>query len=145
MTRDEVLLQHLTHGTAEAIGQRDIAVLSGLLAPGFTYRSDGGATASDAAAFLDGIRSIPGDIAFVRIERMAIDLSGDAAMVTGVQHAQVVIDGQAVDDRRAFADFFVKIDGSWKLRAGADFAAAPPEPPTTQPGTTAPPPTDARR
>jgi hypothetical protein len=124
MTTDEFLLQERAHAIAGAIAQRDVAVLAELLAPGFTYRSDGGATTSDAAAFLDGIRGIPGEIAFVRLESVAIDLAGDAAMLTGVQHAQVRMDGQTIDDRRAFADFFVKIDGSWKLRSGADFPAA---------------------
>jgi uncharacterized protein (DUF952 family) len=118
---DQQLLQEMAHTIAAAIGRRDVLVLADLLAPGFTYRSDAGQTALDANAFLEGIRSIPGEIAFVRLERVAVDLAGDAAMLTGVQHAQVIVDGQTIDDRRAFVDFFVKIDGAWKLRAGADF------------------------
>jgi uncharacterized protein (DUF952 family) len=117
---DGQLLPEMAHAIAAAIGRRDVLLLADLLAPGFTYRSDAGQTALDANAFLEGIRSIPGEIAFVRLERAAVDLAGDAAMLTGVQHAQVIVDGQTIDDRRAFVDFFIKIDGSWKLRAGAD-------------------------
>ena len=122
MTSDEYVLQQTAHAMAAAIGRRDVSVLAGVLASGFTYRGDGGLTTSDAEAFLDGIRQIPGEIVFVTLERVAIDVAGDAALLTGVQHAQVKVDGQTIDDRRGFADFFVKIDGVWKLRAGADFA-----------------------
>ena len=123
MTSDEFILHEMTRAIAGAIARREAGIIAGLLAPGFTYRGDGGLTTSDTDAFLEGIRTIPGDIVFVRVERVTVDVSGDAAMVTGVQHAQVVVEGDAIDDRRAFADFFVKIDGSWKLRAGADFPA----------------------
>src|SRR5688572_16789549 len=122
MTRDEDILHQTAQTIAAAIGRRDVRLLADVLAPGFTYRGDGGSTQSAAAAFLDGIRNIPGEIVFVRLERVAIDVAGDAALLTGIQHAQVSVDGQTIDDRRGFADFFVKIDGVWKLRAGADFA-----------------------
>ena len=118
---DQQLLPEMAHAIAAAIGRRDSLLLADVLAPDFTYRSDAGQTALDANAFLEGIRGIPGEIAFVRLERVATDMAGDAAMLTGVQHARVVVDGQTIDDRRAFVDFFVKIDGVWKLRAGADF------------------------
>jgi hypothetical protein len=124
MTRDEDDLQRAAHAIAAAIGRRDVDHLADALAPGFTYRSDGGQTTSDAAAFLQGIRDIPGEIVFVRLERLAVDVTGDAAMLTGVQHAQVIVDRETIDDRRGFADLFVKIDGFWKLRAGADFPLA---------------------
>lgn len=124
MTPDESLLHDTAHAIAAAIARRDVHHLAGALAPGFTYRSAGGQTTADADAFLQGIRDIPGEIVFVRLERLAVDLTGDAAMLTGVQHAQVIVDREIIDDRRAFADFFVKRDGIWKLRAGADFPVA---------------------
>jgi hypothetical protein len=123
VSSDEFVLHQMAHAIADAIARREVGIISGLLAPGFTYHGDGGATTSDAEAFLEGIRGIPGDIGFVRVERVTVDVAGDAAMVTGAQHAQVVVEGEAIDDRRAFADFFVRIDGSWKLKAGADFPA----------------------
>ena len=124
MRTDEDDLQQAAHAIAAAIGRRDVDHLAGALAPRFTYHADGGQTTSDAAAFLQGIRDIPGEIVFVRLERLAVDVTGDAAMLIGVQHAQVIVDRETIDDRRAFADFFVKMDGRWKLRAGADFPLA---------------------
>ena len=136
MTHDESMLHQLAHRIAGVISQRDAGVLAGILAPGFTYRGDGGQTTSDAEAFLEGIRTIPGEIAFVRLERVTIDIAGDAAMLTGIQHARVKVDGEIIDDRRGFADLFVKIDDAWKLRAGADFPAnatvSPDTPPALQ-------------
>jgi hypothetical protein len=119
---DESMLQATAQAIATAIGKRDVETLRSVLAPGFTHRGDNGVT-SGAAAFLDGVRGIPGDIVFVHLERVDVDLAGDAAMLTGLQHAQVRVNGEAIDDRRAFADFFVKIDGTWKLKAAADFPA----------------------
>jgi hypothetical protein len=123
MTPDDTRLQALAEDIASAIARRDTTMLAGLLAPGFVYHSDGGRTTADAETFLAGIRAIPGEIAFVRLDAVAIDRHGGAAMLTGVQHAQVIVDGQTIEDRRSFADFFVKIDGAWKLRSGADFPA----------------------
>ena len=121
MNDDAVLLQ-LARDIADAIGRRDVQALSRVLAPGFTQRAFSG-TSADATAFLDGVAGIPGEIAFVRLERVDVDVAGASALLTGIQHAQVKIDEQVIDDRRAFADFFVKIDGAWKLRAAADFPA----------------------
>ena len=120
---DDAQLLRIAHDIANAIGRRDVQALGAMLAPGFVHRSFSGATA-DATAFLDGVAGIPGEIAFVRLERITVDVGDDAALLTGIQHAQVKIDGQVVDDRRSFADFFVKTAGVWKLRAAADFPAA---------------------
>ena len=125
---DDETLRALSHGIAAAIARRDIGVLASLLAPDFTQRGADG-TVAGPAAFLDAIGQIPGEIVLVQVDRLTVDAHGDAAMVTGVQHARVVIDGATVDDRRAFADFFVRIHGAWKLRAAADFVIADGGPP----------------
>lgn len=124
MTPDESALREQSHAIAAAIERRDTHLLAGLLAPDFAYRGNAGETMSDAGAFLDGIANIPGEIVFVRLERVVVEVAGDSALVLGVQHAQLTIDGQAVDDRRGFADLFVRMDGTWKLRAGSDFPVA---------------------
>ena len=108
---------------AAAIAARDAAALKTLLAPGFVHRSHGGA-ASDAGAFVRAIEEIPGDIRFVRLEQVAVDLCPSGALVTGVQHAQVVIDGQVVEDRRGFVDWFVKDAAQWRIQAAVDLPAS---------------------
>jgi hypothetical protein len=111
-----------SHELAAAIGRRDLAAISGFLAPGFVHRSPGG-PASEIDAFLDGIRQIPGDIVFVTLEQLEVDLAPAGAIVTGVQHAQVKIGADVVDDRRAFVDWFVRHEGRWLIQVAVDLPA----------------------
>ena len=104
---------------AAAIGRRDVDTLRQLLAPGFVHRSLGG-DASNAEAFLQAIAQIPGEIRFVKLEQIDIDISPTGALVTGVQHAQVLLDGQLVEDRRAYVDWFVEQGGAWRVQAAVD-------------------------
>jgi ketosteroid isomerase-like protein len=108
---------------ADAIGKRDVGALGRELAPGFLMRTPGGDTRA-AAAFLDAISQIPGEIVFVKLVALNVDVSGDGALATGVQHAQVRMDGQTIDDKRPFVDWFVKHEGEWRLRLAVDLPAA---------------------
>jgi hypothetical protein len=109
---------------ADCIARRDVDALARLLAPGFCHRTPG-ETSSDASTFLDGIRQIPGEIVFVRLAGVTVDVCMDNALMTGIQHAQVRIDGALVDDRRAFVDWFVKHQGEWRIRVAVDVSFAP--------------------
>jgi hypothetical protein len=102
---------------AAAIARRDVRALTGALAPGFLYRTPGGQSL-DRETFLKGIAEIPGEIVFVRLVDLEVDLSETGALATGIQHARVRIDGKEIDDRRAFADWFVARDGKWQIRSG---------------------------
>jgi hypothetical protein len=113
-------LQRLSERIGAAIAARDTATLRGILAPGFTYRSHEGERA-DGEQFLTGVEHTPGEIVFVRLERLHIDECPTGALVTGVQHAQVVVDGDRIDDRRNFVDWFTKIDDEWRLQAAVDY------------------------
>jgi hypothetical protein len=104
---------------ASAIERRDVTTLSQLLALGFLHRTPGG-EARDAQAFLAGISQIPGEIVFVRLVNLEVDLGAAGALVTGVQHAQVRIDGKVIDDRRAFVDWFVTDGERWRIRVAVD-------------------------
>ena len=66
-----------------------------------------------------GITQIPGDIPSVTVEQLTTDVSGDGAIVTGIQHAQLKIDGELVDER-SFVDWFVRDGGEWRLRLAVD-------------------------
>jgi hypothetical protein len=104
---------------AAAIARRDTGAIRPVLAPGFVHRSHGG-NAVDEKAFLAAIAAIPGDIVFVKLEELQVDLTPGGALVTGVQHAQVRVDGELVNDRRRFIDWFVNITGSWRIQAAVD-------------------------
>lgn len=107
---------------AAAIGRRDTAALRDLLAAGFVHRVLGGERA-DEQAFLQAIAGIPGEIVFVTLERIEVDVSPTGALVTGLQHARVLLDGHVVDDRRAFVDWFVNDGGTWRIQAAVDLPA----------------------
>jgi ketosteroid isomerase-like protein len=107
---------------ATAIARRDVRAIRALLAPDFVHRAIGGA-ATGVDAFLQAIEQIPGEIVFVKLDGLQIDVSGSAALVTGVQHAQVRMDGQLVDERRPFVDWFVKQAGGWRIRVAIDLPA----------------------
>jgi ketosteroid isomerase-like protein len=108
---------------AQAIGARDAGRLRSLLAPGFTHRTHGG-DAAGLERFLEGITAIPGEIVFVRLEDLRVDLTPAGALVTGLQHARLTIDGQTLDDRRGFIDWFIQADGQWKIQAAVDLPDA---------------------
>ena len=118
----EQILIEMSNRVAASIASRDLATLSACLAPGFVHRTHGGER-SDAEAFLRGIQNIPGEIAFVRLEQLVVDASTDWALVTGVQHAQVIVEGERIDDRRGFVDWFVKLEGEWRIQAAVDLPA----------------------
>lgn len=107
---------------ADAIARRDLAAIQGLLAPGFVYRTHGGAGVN-ADAFMQAVEQMPFEIVSVRLEQVEIDICTTGALVTGVQHAQVRVDGQSVDDRRGFVDWFVQDAGEWRLQAAVDLPA----------------------
>ena len=108
---------------ADAIARKDAETLAGYLAPGFVQRSPGG-DARDARAFLEGVREIPVEILDVALDAVQIDVSDGGAIVTGIQHAQVRLQGAIVDDRRAFVDWFVIHDGEWRLRVAVELPSA---------------------
>src|SRR5213593_1291276 len=80
---------------ANAIAQRDLVVIRDLLAEDFVHRTPGGAGVP-ADAFIRAIEQIPGEIVFVKLEQLEIDIAGHGALVTGIQHAQVRVDGTIV-------------------------------------------------
>ena len=107
---------------AAAIARRDAAAIWVMLAPGFSHRTHGGAIV-DAEAFLHAIEQIPGEIKVVRLEQMQIDLFPTGALATGIQHAEVIIDGKTVVDRKVFVDWFVRHLNEWRIQAAVDLPA----------------------
>jgi ketosteroid isomerase-like protein len=113
-------------GIAAAIGKRDTAALKGLISSSFVHRTPGGASVP-IEPFLQAIEQIPGEILSVNLEHLIVDQAGDGAIATGIQHAQVRVDGQVIDDRRAFVDWFVREADEWRLRLAAELPGSPSE------------------
>jgi ketosteroid isomerase-like protein len=123
---DEQRIIAISHDLAAAIARRDAAAIAGLLAPGFTHRTHGGDVVR-AEAFLAAVRTIPGDIEFVRVEELQVDVTPGGALVTGLQHARLRIDGQTLDDRRRFVDWFIQSAGEWRIQAAVDLPQQEPQ------------------
>jgi ketosteroid isomerase-like protein len=104
---------------AEAISRRDVKTLRGLLAPDFVHRSIAGESRA-LEPFLRGIEQIPGEILFVRLTNLAVDLAGPGAIVTGVQEAGLRIEGQDLEDQRPFVDWFVKQGQRWLIQVAVE-------------------------
>jgi hypothetical protein len=120
---DRQQLIDVSERLAAAIARRDAAAIRGMLVKGFVHRTPGG-DATGVDAFLGGILQIPGDILFVKVDQLTVDLSGDSAIVTGIQQAQLKIDGAVVIDRRGFIDWFVREGDEWRLRLAVDIPPA---------------------
>ena len=116
---DAEVLAGLSRDIAALIARRDGTALRALLAPGFVARALGGAVMSPDE-FVAGVEGIPGEIAHVQVEAIAVDVTPAGALVSGVQVARVHLDGQTIDDRRSFADWFVKTEEGWRIQAALD-------------------------
>ena len=123
-TTDDAALVALSEEIASAIERRDLETISRHLAPGFVHRTPGGA-AADRAAFLEALRSISGEILLVRVHDLQADVSGDSAVVCGIQHARVKMEGEVAEEQRAFVDYFLRLNGAWKLRTAVDLPTVP--------------------
>jgi ketosteroid isomerase-like protein len=120
--RDDDRVRAIARDIANAIGRKDLDALSALMAPGFVHRTVGGDTL-DAEAFLRGIEAIPGDIVSIVLEQVTVDVSDQSALATGIQRAQVRVNGEIVNDRGAFVDWFVKVGGEWRIRVAVSLPA----------------------
>jgi ketosteroid isomerase-like protein len=108
---------------AAAIGRRDRAAVRALVVDAFVQRTIGG-VAVDIERFLAAIEQIPGEILSVDLAELEVDVDGDHAIVTGLQHARVRVDGKVIDDKRPFVDWMVKRGGAWRFRAAIDLPGA---------------------
>jgi hypothetical protein len=109
----------LSKQIAGAISRRDTTTLKGWLAPGFVHRTHGGSVV-DVEGFLLGIERIPGEIVAVRVENLEVDPTPAGALVTGTQYAAVRIEGVLHEERRGFADWFVRVGDAWRIQAAVD-------------------------
>jgi hypothetical protein len=116
---DRMRIAAAAEAVAAAIAARDVNTLHRLLAPGFVHRTHGGDVAA-VEKFLQGIAAIPGEIVFVKLENLRLDVTPAGVLATGIQHARVKVDGETIDDRRGFIDWFIESDGEWKIQAAVD-------------------------
>lgn len=122
MQDDEAAIVQHAHAVAAAIAQRDAPALTQLLAEEFVTRRPGAGSALNRTDFIASVQQIPAEIVFVRLEHVEADAVGDAGLVTGVQHAQVRVNGETIDERRPFVDWFVRTADGWRLHSAVEIA-----------------------
>ena len=120
---DRDTIERCARQVAAAIAARDTDLLRTLFADGFVHRAPGGPV-TELTAFLEAIAAIPGEILSIRLDSLCIDIVGDGAIATGIQHAEVKVDGQVIADRRGFIDWFIKTGNIWQIRVAIDLPAA---------------------
>jgi ketosteroid isomerase-like protein len=98
-----------------AIKSKDANSLEPMLAEEFIYRTHFGAEA-DKRAFLESITSFPIEILSLRGEELKVNLFGETAVLTGVQHAEArPPEGEPEQSAVAFTDVFVRREGRWLM------------------------------
>lgn len=101
--------------TMAAIEGKDVAALSSLFADDFVYRTPGNRDAGKVE-FLQNISSIPFEILSVRGEELRVFISGETAVLTGVQRAEFrTSDGTEGVSSVAFTDVLVKRGERWLM------------------------------
>ncbi|HTU59479.1 MAG TPA: nuclear transport factor 2 family protein [Polyangiales bacterium] len=118
---DRTEIEQIAQAIAAAIKGRDAQALTAHLASDFVLRRPGG-PAVEAEAFAASVRDQPVEIVSVQLEQLEIDVAGDSAVATGVQTSRARVDGETVDDRQPFVDYFVRRDGRWQLRVALDLS-----------------------
>jgi ketosteroid isomerase-like protein len=98
-----------------AIKNKNADTLAPMIADDFMYRTHFGAEA-DKAEFLKSIASMPLEILAIRGDELKVNVYGETAVLTGVQHAKArPLEGEAEDSAVAFTDVFVKREGRWLM------------------------------
>lgn len=112
---DEKTILEIERETFEAIRLKDAEALRRILADDFIYRSPQGPDANKDG-FIKIAAELPVRILSVWGENLQVNLYGETAVLTGVQHARVETeDGKEAVSSVAFTDIFVRRDGRWMM------------------------------
>lgn len=130
-SRDASIILEIEKETFEAIRKADAAALGRILADDFVYRTPFGQDVNKEA-FIKAATTMPYKILSVRGENLRVSIYGEVAVLTGIQHAQVLDnEGKEQTSSVAFTDIFVKRGGRWlmTLAFGVELGAASATPP----------------
>jgi hypothetical protein len=123
---DERAILELEKETFEAIRKKDAPTLGRILDDQFVYRSPHG-TDVCKADFIEAVTGLPVMILSIWGEHLQVNIYGEAAVLTGVQHAKVLTeDGTEAVSSVAFTDVFIKRLNGWAmaLAFGVELGAA---------------------
>jgi ketosteroid isomerase-like protein len=105
---------HLEQEIMDAIRDRDVKALEGIMGDDFVYHTP--EAEISRADFLASIRALPGRILSVEGTGLRVKVYGETAVLTGVQRTVLRTDNGAEHESRvAFTDVFFKRRGRWQL------------------------------
>lgn len=114
-SNDEQAILDIEKETFAAIKNKDAAALERILDDGFVYRSPNGPD-TNKAEFVRIATTLPVKILSVWGENLQVNIYGETAVLTGVQHAQVQTDdGKEAISSVAFTDIFIKRLSNWTM------------------------------
>lgn len=114
-SNDEQAILEIEKETFAAIKNKDAEALRRILADEFVYRSPNGPD-THKAEFIRVATTLPVKLLSVWGENLQVNIYGETAVLTGVQHAQVQTDdGKEVISSVAFTDIFVKRFNNWTM------------------------------
>ena len=114
-SNDEQVILEIEKETFAAIKNKDAAALERILDDQFVYRSPGGPD-TEKAEFIRVATTLPIKLLSVWGENLQVNIYGETAVLTGVQHAQAQTDdGKEAISSVAFTDIFVKRLNNWTM------------------------------
>lgn len=128
-SNDEHIILEIETETFAAIKNKDAKALERILDERFVYRSPNRPD-TNKAEFIRVATTLPVKIVSVWGENLQVNIYGETAILTGVQHAQVQTDdGKEAISSVAFTDIFVKRLDNWTmaLAFGVELVATPPQ------------------
>ena len=111
---DQAEILTIAHAIYAAIQRKDAGRFGEFLADDFVSRSPDGAEMG-REEFLKVVASLPVEIDAVRGEHERVDVYGDTAVMTGVQHSEWRQGDQRGASASAFTDVYVRRAGRWTL------------------------------
>lgn len=113
---DEAELVRESGRLLSAILGRDRAVLEELLDPEFAH-VDAANQRTGRAEFIGTILGSTYRVIDAGFETISVERVGPVAVVTGIQRAEVELEGgQKVESRGVFTDIFVRAGSGWRIR-----------------------------
>ena len=114
---DVIRLREIQQDLAAAWIARDRATIERLIAPDWAVTHVAGQRITRAEVFRDMLESDETQMTSSDVDEVEVRVFGDAAVVTGRNHAQGMQSGTPFDVRLRFTDVFVRRDGEWQAVA----------------------------
>jgi ketosteroid isomerase-like protein len=100
----------------ESYKQRQVDILSSLLAEDFVITIEDGSTYSKTG-YISHSAEPSVHVEVAEMSDMKVRMHGNAAVVTGTYHERGVSDGKPYEDRDRFTDVWMKSGGKWQVVA----------------------------